>query len=259
VQLRQYAFIVWRWLWLVVLGTALASGAAYFANRRMTPVYTATATIRINLKSADASSMDYNSVILSEELLQTYSELLRMPDVLDPAGARLSWPMTGEELAGRVQVKSVRNTQLLDVTVQDTDPALAAESANAIAEVLKERNEREQLDRFVTLKDSLGSQMAEAEQSVAATQVELDALRGPLSPTEEGRRAQLQTTLAQYRSNLVSLTDNLTQVRLAEAQATNGVIIVQNARAPAGPIRPRTLTNTLLAAVVGALLALGEC
>jgi len=252
-QLRQYALMVWRWLWLIVLGTALAAGAAYVVSKRMTPVYSATVTLLINqAPSYGFANSDYTSLLTSERLARTYSELLRTPKVLGPAAEKL-----GLSELPNVQVQLVRDTQLLKVSAEDTDPELAAAIANTIAQVFKDMNEAQQLSRYATLKDSLNGQIQQVEKDIASTQIEIDALRGPLSPSEEARRAQLQTTLAQYRSNYTSLTNNLTQVRLAETQATNSVSVAQEAEAPIAPVRPRTLTNTALAAVVGALLALG--
>ena len=257
-QLRQYALIVWRWLWLIVLGTVLAGGAAFLVSRNTQPVYSASATLLINQSSAyGAGNGDYMSLLASERLARTYTELLRTPKVLDVVIDRLALPITSGKLAKRMQVQVVRDTQLLKVTVEDTDPELAADIANTTAQVFRDMNEAQQLGRYTALKDSLTSQIQEVEQDIASTQIELDALRGPLSPTEEARRTQLQTTLAQYRGNYTSLTNNLTQVRLAEAQATSGIVVAQEAEAPTAPVRPRTAANTALAAVVGALLALG--
>jgi len=36
-ELRQYFTVLWRWLWLIVLGTLLAGGTAYLVSRNMTP------------------------------------------------------------------------------------------------------------------------------------------------------------------------------------------------------------------------------
>jgi len=252
-QLRQYALLVWRRLWLIVLGTALAAGAAYVVSKRMTPVYSATVTLLINQSPGyGTANADYMSLLTSERLARTYSELLRTPKVLTPVAEKLGLPKLP-----KVQVQLVRDTQLLQVSVEDADPALAADIANTIAQVFKDMNEEQQLGRYATLKDSLNGQIQQVDKDIATTQVEIDSLRGPLSPSEEARRTQLQATLAQYRSNYTSLTNNLTQVQLAEAQATGGVDVAQEAQAPTAPVRPRTATNTALAAVVGALLALG--
>jgi capsular exopolysaccharide synthesis family protein len=252
-QTRQYPLILWRWLWLVVLSTALAGGAAFLVSRNTRPVYSATVTLLINqAPSYGMGNADYTSILTSERLARTYSELLRTPKVLSQVADKLG-------LSGlpAVQVQLVRDTQLLKVSAESTDPELAANIANTLAQVFKDMIEGQQRSRYTALKDNLTSQIQQVEQDIASMQVEMDALRGPLSPSEDARRTQLQTTLTQYRSNYTSLTNNLTQVRLAEAQATSSVGVAQEAEIPAAPVRPRTLTNTALASAVGALLALG--
>jgi non-specific protein-tyrosine kinase len=256
-ELRRYALLVWRWLWLIVLGMALAAGAAFIVSRRTQPVYSATATLLVNQSQSMTNATDYASILTSERLARTYTELMRTPRMLDQVIEKMNLSVTSERLAKRVQVQLVRDTQLLRVTVEDTDPTMAAGIANTLAQVFEQNIEAQQLGRYAALKDSLNEQIQQVQRDIASTQVEIDALRGPLSPTEESRRSQLQTTLAQYRSSLTLLTNNLTQIRLAEANAASSVSVAQEAQVPAGPIRPRTLTNTALAATVGALLALG--
>lgn len=252
-QLRQYALILWRWLWLVVLGTALAGGAAFFVSRNTRPVYSATVTLLINQASSyGMGNADYTSILTSERLARTYSELLRTPKVLGQVADKL-----GLSKLPAVQVQLVRDTQLLNLSVESTDPELAANIANTIVQVFKEMVEAQQLGRYTALKDTLTGQIQQVENDIASTQVEMDALRGPLSPSEDARRTQLQAMLAQYRGNYTSLTNNLTQVRLAEAQATSSVVVAQEAEIPTLPVRPRILMNMAVASAVGALLALG--
>ncbi|KPV47763.1 hypothetical protein SE17_41695, partial [Kouleothrix aurantiaca] len=54
-----------------------------------------------------------------------------------------------------------------------------------------------------------------------------------------------------------TLTKSLGDVQLAEVQSTDSLAVAEAARAEAAPVRPQPLKNTLLAAIVGALLAIG--
>ena len=54
-----------------------------------------------------------------------------------------------------------------------------------------------------------------------------------------------------------ALLANAQQAKLAEAQATNNLVVAEPAALPEKPVRPRTLTNTMLAAIIGAMLAVG--
>jgi len=72
-ELRQYLSIVLKWLWLIVLGTLLAGGAAYVVSKNTIPVYQASATLLISEgRSPDIS--DYTSLLTSERLAKTYAE-----------------------------------------------------------------------------------------------------------------------------------------------------------------------------------------
>ncbi len=255
-ELRQYALMVWRWLWLMVLAAVLAAGAAFVVARMTTPVYSATVTLLVSQAPTNTSA-DYTSVLTSERLARTYSELLRTPSVLDSVIQKLSLPMRTGQLAGRVQVQLVRDTQLIKVSVEDTNPAMAAQIANTIGVVFKSLNEERQLERYASVKDSLNQQIQQINRDISATQAEIDALKAPRSPADDAKASQLQIVLAQYRNNLAVLLNNLAQVRMAEAQGINNVVVAQEATVPLGPIRPRTMTNTMLAGIVGALLAVG--
>ena len=63
--------------------------------------------------------------------------------------------------------------------------------------------------------------------------------------------------LAQYRQTYANLLQSYEQVRLAEAQSTSNVIQAEPATASERAVRPRTMTNTLLALVVGLLFSTG--
>lgn len=71
------------------------------------------------------------------------------------------------------------------------------------------------------------------------------------------RLAQLQTTMQLYQQIYINLLNNLEAVRLARLQNTPNVVQIEAAVAPKNPIRPKPVTNTGLAAVVGLMLAGG--
>ncbi|MFQ5409291.1 MAG: polysaccharide biosynthesis tyrosine autokinase, partial [Anaerolineales bacterium] len=74
---------------------------------------------------------------------------------------------------------------------------------------------------------------------------------------EEAALMRLQDELTQFRQSYTSLLQSFESIRLAESQSISNVIIVEPAQVPDAPVRPRTLLNTALAAVVGLMLAVG--
>ena len=107
------------------------------------------------------------------------------------------------------------------------------------------------MGRVSGLKTSLEKEIASVQDDIARAQ---GALAG--NP-DDAQRQRLETSLAQYRTTLSSLANNYNQIRIAEAQATNNVVIAKPAVVPLSPVRPRTMTNVLLAMIVGGMLAVG--
>jgi len=143
------------------------------------------------------------------------------------------------------------------LTVEDEDRQLAAQIANTLPEVFIEQNQTLQLSRFASSKENLAKQLAIIEADMKATQQAITALRGSTSAADQAELARLQSALTQYQSSYASLLKSYEEIRLTEAQAVDNVVVAEPAEMPRYPVKPRTLMNTLLAAVVGCMLAVG--
>jgi succinoglycan biosynthesis transport protein ExoP len=81
----------------------------------------------------------------------------------------------------------------------------------------------------------------------------------PISMTSSGNDTMtlVQTTLGLYQQVYTELLQSLESVRLARLENTSNAIQIEQATIPEKPIRPNLLTNTLVATVVGLILAIG--
>ncbi|MBU1747098.1 MAG: polysaccharide biosynthesis tyrosine autokinase [Chloroflexi bacterium] len=149
------------------------------------------------------------------------------------------------------------NTQLIELKVRNLDPELAANIANTIPVVFIERSEALQLGRFSESKAALSQELSRVQADIELTQTAIKAIGSPNTAAEETELGRLQTALAQYRSNYATLLSNYEAIRLAEAQAMDSVIVFQEATVPGDPVLSNTKVNVLLAAAVGAALAIG--
>lgn len=148
-EIRGYLDFFRRRFWLLALGPLLAALAAYAVSRSLTPIYDATATIFVN-QTQVPGVVQYNDVLASERLTNTYAELVERRALLDEAAKRLSITLDEESLRKKVNVSTVRDTQLLRIRVADADPMLASQFANALAQVFIDDN-ASQLGRPGTL------------------------------------------------------------------------------------------------------------
>ena len=255
-EIKGYFQIVRNWLWLIVISAFLAGGAAYLVSRQQTPVYEASTTMLINQMS-NSMVTDYTGIMVSERLAKTYSQMLRQRPLIEETTTELGLDLTPKELLEKIEVAPVRDTQLLVVTVQDTDPALVAALANKIPEIFIRNNQQILEGRRTAAKESLASQIEAVEREIATLETTIATMGDPIDEYDKMDRARMQDTLARYRSNWSTLLDSYQQIVVAEAQSTDSVVIVEPAQVPELPIGPNTRRNVLLATLVGAMMGLG--
>lgn len=255
-ELKQYTALLWRWKWLIVLATLLAAGAAYGTSRMQVPIYRATTTLMINQAPSEQVT-DYTAILTSERLARTYVEMLTNRPVLEEVILRLGASTTPEALAKTIDVQLIRDTQLITVSVEHFSPAWAAAIANSVVEVFAAQNEAIQESRYAASKESLRQEVERVSGQVSETEQAIERLGTPAADAGRDELARLQSDLAQYRASYASVLQSYEALRVAEARSVSNVVQVEPAVEPTIPVRPRTMVNTLLAAVVGAMLAVG--
>lgn len=255
-ELRQYIAILWRWAWLILLGVVLAGGTAYLVSINMVPIYRSSATLLVS-KGYDPTFTDYTSILTSERLAKTYGELLRSRPVLAEVIDNLNLGLTFTELAEKVDVKLVRDTQLIVVAVEDPSSYWAARIANQIPRVFMQQNEALQSGRYATSMESLSQEMAEVDEDIQRTEESIAGLERRGTAADQDELARLETNLTRLRGSYSELLRTYEEIRVAEARALDSIVVVVPAQTPRRPVSPRILLNTALAATVGLMIAVG--
>ena len=253
-DLRTYIALAWRWAWLLALAAFLAGGSAFFVSKRLTPVYRASTLVLVNEAPANKTT-DYAVLQTSERLARTYVEVMTTRPVLQGVIDRLGLTIDPNDLQEMVSAQPLRDTQLIEVSVESTDPVQAALIANTVVVVFSEQNQAEQSARFAASRSNLETQLASLDTQLQDVANRLAQLGDDQAAVEE--RSRLEAAQTQYRQTYAGLLESYEQIRLAEAQSTATVIQKEPALPPETPIKPRVLQNTALAAVVGLMLAAG--
>lgn len=254
-ELRLYAIILKRWWWLIVLGMILAAGSAYIVFSMQSPVYRASSKLLINQAPSEGVS-EYTAILTSERLSRTYVEMITQQPVLDETMERLDVQSSVLSL-GSISVQPVRDTLLIIVSVEHENPEWAATVANMLVEVFSAQNQTLQESRYVEPKVNLEGELERLRAQIQSIEAQLVDLDDSVSSAETSELSRLQTDLAQYRLSYTNLLQSYEDLRIAEARAYSNVVMVEPAQAPVNPIRPKVITNTILAAVVGAMIAVG--
>jgi capsular polysaccharide biosynthesis protein len=122
---------------LITITAALVSGAvSYFY---LTPIYQASTQILVNQAKNEQSLYNSNEVQTNLQLINTYNVIIKSPAILDKVVNQLHLNMTTDQLNGKITVGSEKDSQVVNVTVQDPDPNTAAKIANNTAEVFQEQ------------------------------------------------------------------------------------------------------------------------
>jgi len=243
-----YVALLWRWAWLLALCAILAGGTTFYLTRKQTPTYQATTSIMINVALA-AQTVTNTTLTTSEQLANTYAQVMLMQPVLDGIAKRLNlatFPKTAS-----IQATPVLNTQLITIVVQDTDPKRAASIANTLVQVFSDRIKADQASRYADSTKGIQTQLADLQQQIQSTQKEITAA------TDPSQKAQLQIALTQYNQSYASVLQSSEQLKLAEAQSSSGIVQQDTALPNNVPISPKPTRDALLAAVTGMLIAAG--
>ena len=106
----------------------------------VTPMYSSSTTLVLatNLTSKD-SSITATDLNVNSKLISTYSELVKSKNVLRTVINNLSIDIKEDELRKNINVSSVKNTELIEITVTNENKYNARRIANEIAQVFMEK------------------------------------------------------------------------------------------------------------------------
>ena len=249
IDLRRYFFLLWQWVWAIALVAIVVGAVTYYMNWRITPVYQATTQLLVS--DPPRSGVNSDTVVTGYYAANTYAEMHTDSPVLEQVATELNINKTARALKGAITVRVITNTQVLSVTVENTNPQEAADIANKLGTVFTQRIKDLQGARYLVSKDNLQVQIKDMETQIDQTNADRAAA------TDTAERDRLDTKLTQYRTIYSNLVTSYENVRLAEAQNQTTVVQVEPADVPLSPVRPQPARNGLLGALVGALLAAG--
>jgi succinoglycan biosynthesis transport protein ExoP len=125
-ELGQYLQIARRWWWLIVVSTLIVAGVGFGASTMLSPVYSASTSLVVRV--GGSTDTDYAAIYASEHLALTYTELLAKRPVIEEVAQ--TFGLDPRELEKQVEVQLAPQTLVIELTVKDNDPRLAAAIAN---------------------------------------------------------------------------------------------------------------------------------
>ena len=144
IDLREYFSIIKKRFWIIALITVVAmvvSGVISFFM--LSPVYEAKSTLIVNTEKHEETQMITGDQFnVSQKLAVTYGEIIKSRAVLESVISNLKLDSEYEDLVEQITVSPVQDTQIISISVQDTNPKKARDIANEIPKVFEKEVKR---------------------------------------------------------------------------------------------------------------------
>ncbi len=247
-ELYRYWQILWRHKWVVLLAVIVVFAGTVVFTSRQPSVYSASSKVLISPPAYLYPSSGTGQLLASQGLpysqnlpyyinyLENYKIWLTGADMMDKIREEVKslYPKS-EQIPFSMSVSTIQDTSIFNITVEAGDPELSKVAANASALVLMQENERTFAIGLKTASELIGRQI--------------------VTPLEELSRIRGDSESPGIDSGI---TDNKeSESQLWQASQLNNVRIMDYARTPTSPIRPKKKQNAALGLLVGIFLGGG--
>ncbi|MFL5750206.1 MAG: GNVR domain-containing protein, partial [Chloroflexota bacterium] len=229
----------------------LAAAVAFVASNAMARSYEAGSRLLVG-QALQASNPDVNLFQSATDLAETYAVIGESRQLLEKVKTSLKLDVPVETLISQVSVRPVEGQPMLDIEATAGSPKDAAAIANAVAKEL------------IAIAPAIGAggepdpafaqqDLKDPAEQITQTRDELQSLLAipDRAPEQQTRLDVLEARLVSLRATYAALLQNATTV------AANRVSVIDPAVPPLEASSPRVVLNTILAAILGVLLAIG--
>lgn len=145
--------------YIIITVVIFAMLGLIYSKFLVTPMYKSSTTFVLS-KSKESSTQSETSsssteaitqsdISLNSKLVSTYSEIIKSKTIAKEVIDSLGLDMSISEFKSNISVTSKDDTELIEITVSNSDPKLSADIANSLAEVFREKvNEIYKIDNL---------------------------------------------------------------------------------------------------------------
>jgi succinoglycan biosynthesis transport protein ExoP len=244
-ELRHYIAILWRRKWVIAVTLVVTVTVVVIGTLLATPTYAASTTLRVlTTTSGSVDWVDYD-IMYADRLMSTYANVATSGPVLEELVRRL-----GLDEPPQIETEILANTELMQITVEDSNPILAREAANALAEILVAQSRELYTGGGRTAQEILSEQLAQIEDELNQARRQYESLVAQ-SPEDSERIAAASRAIALKEETYTMLLEQYERARIREAMRANILSVVEPAVAPQAPSKPRKELNIALGFMVG--------
>ena len=120
---------------IVVVAVIAACLGGVYSHFFITPMYEASVNMIVNSGPSVDGRITNDGITSSEKLVDTYAIIIKSNIVLNQVIETLQLEKSYESLNKQVKVHAVNDTQVMKISVQDSDPKIAKEIVRAVSEI----------------------------------------------------------------------------------------------------------------------------
>ena len=135
IDLRDFFELIKKRYAIIIISILLfCIGGFLYLEFLNVPKYRSSASIVLTSNSGVNATITTNDVTINKNLVQTYSEIVKSRKVIENVIDILGMKLDFEDLVKTIEVTSVSNTEIIKISVVNTNPDTASIIANAVAD-----------------------------------------------------------------------------------------------------------------------------
>jgi len=259
IDLREYINVLLKRKGIIILifliAVITAALVSYFA---LSPVYQSSVVFSIALMDNRPTTTIIAQVENNVPVIKIHEvlEVINSNLILDEVIKRSDLNISSDQLKTRIEVKNLKNTNFIKVSVEADSPEKVKELAENIVKVFIEKNQNKYTEKIKLIKERikiLEREIAEFEKSIQEIDTAMKKIADSKDLSETERYFQT-SLLLNSSSNERNLYNNLIyQINTLQERLNNcqDFGIISYAQLPVAPIKPNKKLNILIAGVLG--------
>lgn len=126
-----------RFALIIVLAIVSTTISGVFTHFFVVPIYQTSTQLVLVPRANTDSPLTQGEIGVNLQMINTFNEVIISPMILDEVIEKLDLPMSAGSLRSMMSASNRSNAQVITLTVQNENPVLARDIADATAEVFK--------------------------------------------------------------------------------------------------------------------------
>jgi capsular exopolysaccharide synthesis family protein len=252
-DINSYIAPIIKWWWLPLIAAVVAGLSTLVATIGEPDVYESRTTLMVG-QSINNPNPSSTTFYLEQELAKIYADMASREPIRKAVRDSL-----GLERLPQYVVNALPNTQLIEITVSDTSPersqVVAAELANQLINRTPTSISPEEQDA----QNFVDEQLAGLQQDIKNAENDIEELKRQLGDLRGAREiSEVERQIAALEDKKRTLQKSYSDLRASsQRNMPNTLTIIEAAEVPLQPTGPNRVFNVLLAAALGACVAVG--